>query len=126
MSTKLTPAASTSIRSSPASGNGSGTSSTRSTSGPPASCARIAFIVSQLTSQRSTIHDPRSTLLEHPLGDRLQLHVARPFIDRANFRIAVELFGRIVFGVAVPAEQLERDRRHPLGNLRREELGHRP
>src|SRR6185312_2342994 len=120
MSTKLTPAASTSIRSSPASGNGSGTSSTRSTSGPPASCARIAFIVSQLTSQRSTIHDPRSTihdprstLPEHRLGDRLQLHVARPFIDCANFCIAVELFGRIVLGVAVPAEQLERDRRHP-------------
>jgi hypothetical protein len=43
-------------------------------------------------------------LSQHCLGDRLELHVARAFVDRADLGVAVELFRRIILRVAVAAK----------------------
>src|SRR5208337_4575971 len=63
-------------------------------------------------------------LLDHQLGDGLQLHVRGALVDLADLRVAEELLHRIVLGEAVAAVNLQRQRRHSLGNLRAEELGH--
>src|SRR5690606_41125878 len=54
----------------------------------------------------------------------MQLHVRRALVDGADLRIAIELFHRVVAGVAVTAEQLHTQRGNPLCHLRGEELGH--
>src|SRR5438874_3632106 len=59
------------------------------------------------------------------LGNCVQLHVAGPFVDRADLRVAVELFHGVLLGVSVPAEQFHRQGRDSLRHLRGEELGHR-
>src|SRR4051812_40217288 len=117
---KLTPTASTSIRSCPGPAVGSAASSSLRTSGPPLSWMRMDFISARRVGRQAAIR-----LLEHRLRNGLQLHVARAFVDRTDLRVAIELLGRVVLRVAVATEQLQRDRRHPLGDLRREELRHR-
>ncbi len=52
------------------------------------------------------------------LRDGGKLHVRRPFIDLSDLRVAPELFNRILFGVAVPAENLDRHRRDVLADFR--------
>src|SRR3989442_15877683 len=59
------------------------------------------------------------------LRDGVQLHVARPFVNRADLGIAVKLLHRVLLGVAVAAKQLHRERRPPLGDLGGEQLRHR-
>src|SRR5881397_1427248 len=66
-----------------------------------------------------------SSLSQEELRDRVELHVARTFVDRPDLRIAVELLHRILLGVAVAPEQLDCERRHPLSHLRAQELRHR-
>src|SRR2546423_1770967 len=56
-------------------------------------------------------------LLQQHFRDGVELHVARPLVNRSDLRIAVELLDRILLGIAVTSEQLDRERRHPLGDL---------
>src|SRR2546425_6180843 len=63
-------------------------------------------------------------LLQKLLRDGIQLHVARSLVNRPDLRVAVELLDGVFLGVPVTAEQLHGERRHPLGDLRGEELGH--
>src|SRR5438132_5119045 len=58
------------------------------------------------------------------LGDRGQLHVRRPLVDRSDLRVAPELLDRILAGVAVPAENLHGEGCHSLTDLGGEEFGH--
>src|SRR5438045_4161486 len=64
-------------------------------------------------------------LLQEQLRDRIELHVARAFVDRSDLRISVELLDRILLRVAVAAKELDRERCHPLGDLRAQQLRHR-
>src|SRR2546422_3950475 len=65
------------------------------------------------------------SLFQDLLRNRVQLHVARPLVDRTDLGVAVELLNRVLLGVAVAAKQLYRQRGDPLCYLRGEELGHR-
>src|SRR2546423_14079995 len=47
---------------------------------------------------------PKDTLLQQQLGNRVELHVARPFVNRADLRVPVELLDRVLLGIAVAAE----------------------
>src|SRR5216117_3732167 len=62
------------------------------------------------------------SLFQDLLRNRVQLHVARPLVDRADLGVALELLNRVLLGVAVAAKQLYRERRDPLRYLRGEEL----
>src|SRR5207244_8733950 len=53
---KFRPAAATLMRTWPAGGSGTATSSSFSTSGPPVACTRIAFIVVAIASARAAYH----------------------------------------------------------------------
>src|SRR5687767_8998878 len=64
-------------------------------------------------------------LLQQFLGDRLELHVRRAFVDLADLGVAVELLRREVLGEAGAAEDLERERRRVLGDLGGIVLRHR-
>src|SRR5262249_7265506 len=61
---------------------------------------------------------------EHRLGDRRELHVRRPFVDRPDLRVAIELLDRVLRRIPVAAEKLHAERRHPLADLRGKELRH--
>ena len=66
------------------------------------------------------------TPLTHDLlGDRLQLQVGRAFVDLADLGVAVELLDRILLDESVAAEQVDRERRDALGDLRRQDLADR-
>src|SRR6266704_2340669 len=65
------------------------------------------------------------SLFQDLLRNRVQLHVARALVDRADLGVAVELLNRVLLGVAVAAKQLYRQRGDSLRHLRGEELGHR-
>ena len=56
---------------------------------------------------------------------RLQLHIRRSLVDRADLGVAIEFLHRVVLRVPVPAMQLERERRDALGDLGRDQLRHR-
>src|SRR3954470_12159494 len=99
---KFTPIAWTSISSSPGAGVGAGTSSSTSTSAPPDVLTRIAFI----QDPPPLDVDARDVSPQHALRDRLELHVRRTFVDRADLRVPIELLGRIILRVAVAPEQL--------------------
>src|SRR3989442_4925035 len=45
------------------------------------------------------------SLFQDLLRNRVQLHVARPLVDRADLGVAVELLNRVLLGVAVAAKQ---------------------
>src|SRR5687767_15463163 len=62
--------------------------------------------------------------LEHGLGDRQELHITRPLINRANLGIPVELLGGVLFGVPVAPEKLQGIGGDPVGHLGAEQLGH--
>src|SRR5436190_23182198 len=49
-------------------------------------------------------------LVEDLFGDGLHLQIRRALIDLADLRVPVELFHRIVAGVAIAAEQLHGER----------------
>src|SRR5262245_11810355 len=63
-------------------------------------------------------------LLEQRFRDRLQLHVARPLIDRADLRVAVELLDRVLPAVAISSKKLYANRADLVCHLAAEELGH--
>src|SRR5262245_23030671 len=68
----------------------------------------------------------RRRLRSHQLAGNYQpLHFARPLADRAELGIAPVFFGRIIFGVAVPAVNLNRLFGYLDRDLRGVELGHR-
>src|SRR5256885_10009358 len=50
---------------------------------------------------RSTLFPYTTLFRSHGLRNRLQLHVARPLVDRADLRVAVKLLRRIVPGVSI-------------------------
>mmetsp|Transcript_107946 Transcript_107946/g.300101 ORF Transcript_107946/g.300101 Transcript_107946/m.300101 type:complete len:273 (+) Transcript_107946:390-1208(+) len=60
----------------------------------------------------------------HQLADRGQLDVARPLVDRADLRIAVELFGRELSREADAAQPVDALRGDVAGHLGRLQLGH--
>ena len=62
-----------------------------------------------------SIHAVR--LLEQPLRDRLQLHVARPLVNRPDLRIAVVFLRRVLLRIPVTSEELEAGRGDAVGHL---------
>src|SRR6266550_4995575 len=70
---------------------------------PPAtSRATVAAIVVTLMGP-----SVRGCSLQQQLRDRVQLHVARALVDRADLRVPVELLHRVLLRVSVAAEQLD-------------------
>ena len=65
-------------------------------------------------------------LAEDLFGDGLKLHVRGALVDLADLGISIEFLHRIILHEAIAAEQIDRERRHPFGDLRREQLAHRP
>src|SRR5579862_2672548 len=68
---------------------------------------------------------PAHQLSQYLLGDCLQLQVGRALVNLADFRVAVQLLDGVVLDEAVAAEEIDRERRHPLGDFGREDLAHR-
>src|SRR5438094_2255221 len=87
--------------------------------------ARLRIIASLRVEVRPQPTAAASSLCQEELRDRVELHVARAFVDRPDLRIAVELLDRIFLGISVAPKQLNRERRDPLGDLRGEQLRHR-
>src|SRR2546430_14616948 len=50
-----------------------------------------------------SIRAHRPSLFQDLLRNRVQLHVTRPLVDRADLGVAVELLNRVLLGVAVAA-----------------------
>ena len=48
-------------------------------------------------------------LFQECLGDRMQLHVRRALVNRADLGVTKKFLSRIIFRVAVAAEQFERE-----------------
>src|SRR5207247_10648720 len=65
------------------------------------------------------------SLFQDLLRNRVQLHVARPLVDRADLGVAVELLNRVLLGVAVAAKQLYRQRGDSFPHLRGQDLAPR-
>src|SRR5882672_2591939 len=94
--------------------------------------ARLRIIASlrvevraQPTAAASSLCQEWTSLLQEELRDRIELHVARAFVDRPDLCISVELLDRVILRIAVAPEQLDRERGHPLGDLRGEQFRHR-
>src|SRR6266487_2275220 len=62
----------------------------------------------QPTAAASSLCQGWTSLLQEQLRDRVELHVARAFVDRPDLRVAVELLDGIFLSIAVAPEQLDR------------------
>src|SRR5919201_1910646 len=68
---------------------------------------------------------PRLLLSQYFSRDDEALDFARPFTDRAQFNVAIEFFGRIIFDESVAAVNLDAFVGDPHGHFPGIELSHR-
>ena len=100
---------------------------------PARAALAIALLLTSVTAacgvlawmQTATPTRVRRWSADDLLRDRLQLQVRRALVDLADLGVAEQLLDRIFLDEPVAAEEIHRQRRDALGDLRREDLADR-